>query len=90
MVAHDRLWLDMKKIGIPTHIIELLMSMHKDQKAKVRTRQGNSEWFSIEKGVRQGCIISPHLVNIYSECIMREALEGFTGSVKVGGRCVSN
>ena len=47
-------------------------------------------WFTVEQGVRQGCILSPHLFNIYSEQIMRNALDGFVGSVKVGGRTISN
>ena len=62
--------------------------MYDNQKAKVRTRHGDSDWFRIEKGVRQGCIISPHIFNIYSECIMREVLE-ITGNVKVSGRCIT-
>ena len=84
MVMHDRLWADMLRLGTPTHIIYLLMGIYNEQKAKVRTSYGDSDWFTIEKGVRQGCIISPHLFNIYSECIMREALEGHEGTVKVG------
>ena len=81
MVVHERLWTDMKRIGIPTHIIQLLSNVYDNyQKAKVRTRHGDSDWFKIEKGVRQGCKISPHLFNIYSECIMREVLEEITGN----------
>ena len=90
MVMHDRLWADMLRLGTPTHIIYLLMGIYNEQKAKVRTSYGDSDWFTIEKGVRQGCIISPHLFNIYSECIMREALEGHEGTVKVGGKAITN
>ena len=90
MIIHDRLWKDMIQIGIPTHIIHLLMNVYREQKAKVRTKYGDSEWFPIEKGVKQGTTISPHLFNIYSERVMREALEGLKGTVKVGGKSITN
>ena len=60
------------------------------QKATVRTGYGLTDWFRIEQGVRQGCILSPFLFNIYSESIIRASLDGFEGSVKVGGRTVTN
>ena len=86
MVVHDRPQSDIKRIGTPSHIICLLTGMYNDQKAKVCTSYGDTEWFPIEKGVRQGCIIYPHLFNIYSECIIRETLEGFEGNVRVKGK----
>ena len=90
MVAHDILWNDMYSMGFPTHIILLLKSLYLQQKAAVRTTYGMTDWFDIEQGVRQGCIISPHLFNIYSETIMRKALENHEGSIKVGGHNITN
>ena len=89
-VAHDILWNDMHKMGFPTHIILLIKALYDQQKAAVRTSYGLSEWFEIGQGVRQGCIISPHLFNIYAEAIMRDALEHFGGSITVGGHKITN
>ena len=59
--------------------------------AKVRTEYGDTESFSIGKGVRQGCVLSPHLFNLYSEYIMRQAnLEELDIGVKMGGRKINN
>ncbi|XP_063587729.1 uncharacterized protein LOC134764980 [Penaeus indicus] len=57
-VAHDNLWNNMYTMGFPTHIILLLKSMYEQQTAAVRTTYGLTDWFDIEQGVRQGCIIS--------------------------------
>ena len=46
--------------------------------------------FCIGQGVRQGCILSLHLFNVYSEKVMRNALEGSHGSVQMGGKTVAN
>ena len=73
------------KMGFPSHIIELIHNLYHDQEATVRTSNGNTEWFEIGRVVRQGCILSPNLFNIYSEDIMRNALEGFNGGVQFGG-----
>jgi len=56
----------------------------------VRVAAVLSDWFSISKGVRQGCVLSPYLFNIIAEMTMREALENFRGGFKVGGRTVNN
>ena len=89
-VVHEILWHEMKKMGFPTHIIMLIKNLYEQQQAAVRTAYGLSEWFSIGQGVRQGCILSPHLFNIYAEAIVREALDNFEGSITIGGRTVNN
>ena len=58
-------------MGIPDHLTCLLRNLYAGQEATVRTRHGTTDWFQIEKGVRQGCILSPCLFNIYAEYIMR-------------------
>ena len=89
-VSHSQLWNTMARMGFPSHIIELIKNLYHHQEATVRTSNGNTEWFGIGRGVRQGCILSPNLFNIYSEDIMRKALEGFKGGVKFGGKKIMN
>ena len=60
-------------MGIPDHFICLLRNLHASQEATVRTRHGTTEWFKIEKGKWQGCILSPCIFNLYAEYIMQNA-----------------
>ena len=90
MVSHELLWMTMERMGFSSHIIDLIKTLYNKQKAAVRTAHGLTDWFDIEQGVCQGCILSPHLFNIYSEQIMRNALEDFTGGVRIGGRVITN
>ena len=60
-------------MGIPDHLICLLRNLYAGQEATVRTGRGTTDWFQIGKGVRQGCILSPCLFNLYAEYIMRNA-----------------
>ncbi len=71
-------------------MIDLLRALYKNQAATVRTPCGNSEWFDVGQGVRQGCIASPLLFNIYAERVMRIVLEGFVGGIEIGGQVVNN
>ena len=74
-------------MGIPDHLICLLSNLYADQEATVRTGHGTTDWFQIEKGVRQGCILSPCLFNFCAEYIMRNAgLEDAQAGIKIAGR----
>ena len=57
----------MISMGFPKHAIGLLRTLYSNQESAVRTACGDSEWFKIEQGVRQGCILSPHLFNAYAD-----------------------
>ncbi len=63
----------MEEMGIPEHMAQVIRSLYVNQKAKVRTEYADTESFSIVKDVRQGCVLSPYLFNLYSEYIMRQA-----------------
>ena len=76
---------------IPDHLICLLRNLYAGQKATVRTGHGTTDWFQIEKGVRQDCILSPCLFNFYADYIMRNSgLEEAQAGIKVAGRNISN
>ena len=60
-------------MGIPDHLTDLLRNLYAGQEATVRTGHGTADWFQIGKGVRQDCILSPCLFNLYAEYIMRNA-----------------
>ena len=66
-------WKILKEMRIPDHLTFLLRNLYAGQEATVRTGQGTTDWFQIGKGVRQGCILSPCLFNLYAEYIMRNA-----------------
>ena len=70
-VDHNKLWKILKEMGIPGHLTCLLRNLYAGQEATVRTGHGTTDWFQIGKGVRQGCILSPCLFNLYSEYIKR-------------------
>ena len=58
-------------MGIPDHITCLLRNLYAGQEATVRTGHGKIDWFQIDKGVHQGCILSLCLFSLYAEYIMR-------------------
>jgi hypothetical protein len=89
-VRHSALWTALHEMGIPAHLIHLIRNLYDGQAACVRTEKGNSDWFVLGQGVRQGCILSPSLFNLYAEFIMRRAMDGWSGGLSIGGRKVSN
>ena len=72
-VDHNKLWKILKQMGIPHHLTCLLRNLYAGPEATVRNGHGTIDWFQIGKGVRQGCILSPCLFNLYTEYIMRNA-----------------
>ena len=62
----------LKEMGIPDHLTYLLRNLYAGQEVTVRTGHGKTDWFQIRK-VRQVCILSPCLFNLYAEYIMRNA-----------------
>ena len=66
-VDHNKLWKILKEMGIPDHLTYLLRNLYAGQEATVRTGHETTDWFQIGKGVRQGCILSLCLFNLYAE-----------------------
>ena len=76
---------------IPDHLTCLLRNLYAGQEATVRTGHGTTDWFQIGKGLRQGCILSPCLFNLYAEYIMRNAGQEETqAGIKIAGRNINN
>src|SRR5438132_8374760 len=88
-VKHNKLRDVMAKVGIPELEIRLIIDLYWNQHASVRVEGECSRSFSIRRGVRQGCIISLILFNLYSEFMIREALEGIKG-MQIGGENLTN
>ena len=72
-VDHNKVWKIFKEMGIPDLLNCLLKNLYAGQEATVRTGHGTTDWFQIRKGVRQSCILSPCLFNLYAGYIMRNA-----------------
>ena len=78
-------------MGIQDHLTCLLRNLYAGREATVRTRYGTTDWFQIGKGVRQGCILSPCLFNLYGECILRNSgLEKAQTGIKIARRNFNN
>ena len=89
-VDHNKLW-KMKEMGIPDHLTCLLRNLYTGQESTVRTGHGTTDWFQIGKGVRQGCILSLCLFNLYEEYIMRNpGLDEAQAGIKNDGRNINN
>ena len=90
-VDHNKLWKILQEMGISDHLLCLLRNPCAGQEAIVRTGHGTTDWFQIEEGVRQGCLLSPCLFNFYAEYIMRNAgLEEAQAGIKIAGKNINN
>ena len=73
------------------HLTRLLRNLYAGQEATARTGHGTTDCFQMRKGVRQGCIFSPCLFNLYAEYIMRNArLEETQAGIKIAGKNINN
>ena len=73
---HNKMWKALKELGIPDQLTCLLRNLYVGQETTVRTLYGTTDWFRIDKGVVQGCLLSRCLFNLYTEHIMRNARLG--------------
>ena len=88
-VDHNKLWKILKEMGIPDHLICLPRNLYAGQEST--TGHGTTDWFQIGKGVRQGCLLSPCLFNLYTEYIMWNAgLDEAQAGIKIAGRNNNN
>ena len=83
MLSRLSIWKILQEMGIPDYLTCLLRNLYAGEEATVRTEHG-TDWFQIGKGVRQGCVSSPCLFNLYAEYIMRNAgLEEAQAGIKI-------
>ena len=89
-VWHEALWATMRKYNINASIIRAVENLYDKAQSAVLFNGSTGEWFRTTVGVRQGCLLSPTLLNIFLERIMCEALDDHEGSVSIGGRPITN
>ena len=92
-VDHNKLWKIFTERGIPDYFTCLLKNLYsgQGQEAIVRTGHGTTDWFQIEKGVHQGCILSPYLFSLYAEYITwNSRLDEAHAGIKIAGRNINN
>ena len=88
---HNKLQKILKEMGIPDHLTCLLRNLYVGQEATVRTGHRTTDWFQMGKGIRQGCVLSPCLFNLYAEYIIKNAgLEEAQAGIKIAGRNFNN
>ena len=91
LCGSNKLWKILKEMRIPDHLTCLLRNLDAGLEAIVRTGHGTTDWFQIGKGVRQGCILSPCLFNLYAEYIMRNTrMDEAQAGIKISGRNINN
>ena len=84
-------WKILQELGIPDYLTCLLRNLYAGQEATVRTGHRTTDWFQIGKGVCQGCLFSPYLLNLYAEYIMQNArLDEAEAGIQITGRSINN
>ena len=90
-VDHNKLWKILKEMGIPDHLTCLLRNLYAGQGATFRTGHGTTDWFQIGKGVLQSWILSPCLIKLYAEYIIRNSgLDEAQAGIKIAMKNINN
>ena len=89
-VCHAALWATMRKYNISANLFRTIEQLYDKATSAVNMNGSIGEWFRTTVGVRQGCLVSPTLFNIFLERIMSDALEEHDGKVSIGGRNITN
>ena len=80
----------MKKYDISTNLIRVIKNLYDKATEAVLLNSSIEDWFRTTVGVRQGCLLSPTLFNIFLERIIADALGDHEGTISIGGRTISN
>uniref|UniRef100_UPI003AF529DB reverse transcriptase domain-containing protein n=1 Tax=Thiolapillus sp. TaxID=2017437 RepID=UPI003AF529DB len=80
----------MRKYNISKNLMQVIKNIYNKATSAVLFNSSIGNWFRTTVGVRQGCLLSPTLFNIFLERIMTDALEGHEGTVSIGGRTITN
>ena len=93
--AFDRVWHDglrhaLRSFGIEEGLVQIMKSLYSSASSAVLLNNNVSNYFRTTVSVRQGCLLSPILFNLYLENIMRETLHNFKSTISTGGRTISN
>ena len=89
-VLQEGMYAIMRMFNISRGIENAIEALYESSRSAVLLGDKISDWFYTRVGVRQGCLLSPTIFNIFLEYIMSEALDGFEGSVSIGGRAITN
>ena len=89
-VWSEALWAAMRKYSINANIIRAIENLYDTAQSAVLFNGGTGEWFRTTVGVRQGCLLSPAVLNIFLERIMCDSLNDHEGSISIGGRLITN
>ena len=89
-VRWDKLWMVLSEMGVPEHIVYLISELYANNRSYVKIDTDCSNAFKSKRGVRQGCILSPVLFNIYGEDIIRKTMETWERGFAVGGKRIAN
>ena len=88
---HHKVWKNLQEMGIPNRLTCFLRNLYAGQETTVRTGHEAMDWFQVRKGVRQGCVLSPCLLNLYAEYIMRNTgLDEAQAGIKIARRNINN
>ena len=82
-VGGDKLWNVLEEYGVKGRLLRAIRSLYKKSLACVRVKDELSDWFPITQGVRQGCVMSAWLFNVFMDKIVREGIESFVGGVRM-------